>query len=79
MRSVNRLVMLRARGLSGPFFQRVGGGRRVHTAGNYLTLESVLSVFALCVDFSSCELDAVTTRRLCADFSECAIDALPSL
>jgi hypothetical protein len=34
---VNRLVMLRARGLSGPFFQNVGGGRHVHTAGAYLS------------------------------------------
>lgn len=36
MRPVNRLVMLRARGLSGPFFQNVGGGRHVHTAGNFI-------------------------------------------
>ena len=33
---VNRLVMLRARGFEGPFMQRIGGGRLVHTAGNFI-------------------------------------------
>jgi hypothetical protein len=36
MRPVNRLIMLRTRGLSGPLFQNIGGGRFVHTAGNFI-------------------------------------------
>lgn len=30
---VNRLVMLRTRGLSGPVFQNIGGGRLIRTTG----------------------------------------------
>lgn len=35
---VNRLVMLRTRGLSGPLFQNIGGGRLMHTSGAHIAV-----------------------------------------
>ena len=33
---VNRIVMMRSRGMNGPFFQNIGKGRCIHSAGNFI-------------------------------------------
>ena len=38
---MNRLLMMRTRGLSGPFFQRVGGNLLAHSSGAAISAKSV--------------------------------------
>lgn len=37
MQRINRLLMLRARNLAGPFFQRVGANTYARSAGNFFS------------------------------------------
>jgi len=41
--AINRILMLRTRGLSGPFFQRVGGKLLAHSSGAAIAMESVVT------------------------------------